>query len=295
MTLLVLGSTGLLGQALVATARGRGVATVGLARSNADLAVDVRDTDALAAAVDAAAPDAVVNCAALVDLGACERDPGVAYAVNARPAGLLAEATAARGARLVQISTDHYWTGDGSRRHAEDAAVRVLNEYARTKLAGEALALTAPAALVVRTNIVGARGWAGRPTFAEWAFEMLESGAEMTLFDDFFTSSIDTASCATAVLDLLERETSGVVNVAASEVSSKRQFVDALASAMGLSAPDAASGAVAGMAPPRAESLGLDVSLAESLLGRSLPDRAEVARALVTERRGLTAKGGGAA
>lgn len=285
MRLLVLGATGLLGQAVMACAARRGVEAVGAAREGADAAVDVVDADALAALVGRTGADVVVNCAALVDLRACEADPGAAYRVNARPAAIVAEAVTRFGGRLVQVSTDHYWTGDRDRKHDERAPVRLLNEYARAKLAGEALALARGDSLVVRTNIVGVRGWADRPTFAEWALDMLESGRQMTLFEDFYTSSFDAPSCAAALLDLVDAEAVGLLNVASSEVASKRAFVEALADAAGLPAPPAQSGSVAGLEPARAESLGLDVARAESILGRRLPGLTDVARAVVAERR----------
>jgi dTDP-4-dehydrorhamnose reductase len=283
--LLVLGSTGLLGQALMAEARSRGVEAVGAARSGADHEVDVGDAGALVALADETAPSAIVNCAAIVDLAACEAEPGEAYAVNARPAGVLAEWVREHGGGLVQVSTDHYWTGDGAEKHDESAPVRLINEYARTKFAGERLALTAPDALVVRTNVVGRRGWEARPTFAEWALEALESRRPMTLFEDFFTSSLDSGSCAAAVLDLLEVGAAGVVNVASSQVASKKGFVEALARAMGVGEPDATPGSVKGMSPPRAESLGLDVSRAQAQLGRPLPTLDETVNALVSTAR----------
>ncbi len=63
----------------------------------------------------------------------------------------------------MQISTDHYFCGQGDLKHDESAPVTLLNEYARTKYAGEAFALTNPEACVIRTNVVGFRGWEVRP------------------------------------------------------------------------------------------------------------------------------------
>ncbi|WP_448191925.1 SDR family oxidoreductase [Azospirillum sp. sgz301742] len=277
---LIFGATGLLGQALMREARRRGLAVAGAARSAADIACDVTDPEAVAAAFDAAAPDFVVNAAALVDLDRCESDPRLAYMVNARAAAFLAEQCRQRGSRLVHISTDHYWRGEGARLHGEAAPVRLLNEYARSKYAGEAFAATAPGALVVRTNITGFRGWAGRPTFAEWCLDVIERDAPVTLFDDFHTSTIDAPSCAAALFDLVALGAGGLLNVAAREAASKAAFVDALAAAANRRLSRATHGSVAGLATPRADSLGLDVTRAEAILGRRLPDTAAVVRAL---------------
>ena len=79
--------------------------------------------------------------------------------------------------------------------HSETDQVTLVNEYARTKFAGEAMALTSPHALVLRTSIVGIRG--GQPlSAAEWAIQAVSNDEEMTLFHDAWTSSIDTPSFA---------------------------------------------------------------------------------------------------
>lgn len=281
--LLVIGSTGLLGQAMVAEAQARGCTCHGAARAGASHRVDVADAAQLETLVRSLMPAIVVNCAALTDLEECEHRPALAYAVNARAVALLAELSIELGVRFVQISTDHFFTGDGATRHGEHARVRLLNEYARTKYAGEVFALSCPGALVVRTNIVGRRGWPARPTFTEWALESLEKNDRaLVLYEDYFTSSLHSGACARAILDLLARDACGLLNVGSSQVSSKREFVEALASAAGI-AIEPRGGSMRNLAPPRAESLGLDVSRAEQMLGRSLPDLPETARAVVEE------------
>jgi dTDP-4-dehydrorhamnose reductase len=278
--ILVLGATGMLGQALLQEAAARGLAVSGAARSGAEHAVDVTDLDDLTALVGAVRPDVVVNTVALTDLRACEEHPGRAYAVNARPLAALAELSADLDFRLVQVSTDHFYTGDGAHAHNEADPIRLVNEYARTKHAAEGFALTAPGALVVRTNIVGFRGWAGRPTFAEWVLGALQAGEHLSLFDDFWTSSLPATTLAEALFDLLGTQAAGILNVASSEVANKEQFVTALATAADLPL-NADTASVAALLPRRAESIGLDVTRAEQFLGRPLPNLAATVRTLI--------------
>jgi dTDP-4-dehydrorhamnose reductase len=288
--LLVIGSTGLLGQAIVAEAREREWSCWGAARSGASHSVDVADPVQLETLVRALAPAVVINCAALTSLAECERRTALAYAVNARAPALLAELSIETGMELVQVSSDHFFTGDGPARHDEDAEVRLLNEYARTKYAGEVFALTSPTALVVRTNIIGLRGWPARPTFAEWALASLESATPISAYGDFFTSSMHSRACARALLDLVETGARGLLNVASSQVASKRELIEALADAAGIEA-ELRGGSVRDLAPRRAESLGLDVSRAEGLLGRRLPDLRETVGAVLGEHRAAGAVG----
>ena len=285
MTLLVIGATGMLGQAVVAAAAARGEDVATAARSGAGLVLDVTDHAAVHATVRSVAPDAIVNCAALVSLAACEGDPGTAYEVNARAVAFLAEAARAASARLVHVSTDGFWIGDGRSRHDEDSPVRLVNEYARTKYAGEAFARAYPGTLTVRTNVTGFRRAVGRPTFIEWVVAALEAGESMTLFDDFYTSTLDAPALAEAVLDLLGAGATGLLHVASSEVTSKQEFIEAVARATGYGDREFATASVASLDPPRPDSLGLDVTRAEAILGRSLPDLEQTVGALAAQSR----------
>ena len=271
MQCLVLGATGLLGQAFVTTGLARGHRMTAAARRGAALPIDATDDDALARAIDGLRPDAVINCTSYGSLEACAKDPGAAYRINARLNARLAELCRAADALLVAIGTDHYFTGDGAARHDELADIRLLNDYAVGKYAGEQLALTWRRCLAVRTNVTGFRGWAGQPTFVEWACESLRAGAPIELFDDYYCSTIDSGSLALAVIEMMERGVTGLFNVACREVASKRRFVLALADRLSLPGHHLRTGSVRSLSVPRAESAGLDVAKAEAALGRPLP------------------------
>jgi dTDP-4-dehydrorhamnose reductase len=282
MTQLVLGATGMLGRALMREATGRGLHVAGAARSGTDYDLDIADDDALTALLERLHPRVIVNAAGLADVAACERAPDQAWRLNARAVAIIASWARSADARLVQVSTDHYFTGHGAALHDEAAPVRLVNEYARTKYAGEAFALTSPGALVLRTNIAGFRRH-GSPTFAEWAIDAIRTDAPITLFDDFVTSTIDVGSFSVALFDLVEQCAAGLLNLAAHEAASKKVFVEALAARLDRSLSRAKAGSVTTLTPRRAESLALDVRRAEALLGRALPGVGHVADALIDE------------
>ncbi|MEQ9325848.1 MAG: sugar nucleotide-binding protein, partial [Rhodospirillales bacterium] len=187
---LVIGATGMLGQYMVREANARGFDVTRTARKGADIALDIADGAAIASVVRAARPDILVNCAAMANIDACDRNPAAAWLVNARAAGLLCEAAADTGAAAIHVSTEHYYTGDGDAKHDETHPVTFLNEYARSKYAGEAMAVAA-GALVLRTNIAGLRGIPGKPTLLEWLADVARNRKPVTLFDDAFVSTID--------------------------------------------------------------------------------------------------------
>lgn len=282
MKILVLGATGMLGQAIMEQARLRGIEALGAARKNSDIILDVSDTSVLSSTLREVKPNVVINTVADVNLAACENHPGLAYTVNARPAAILAKQAQEMGTYFIQISTDHYYVGDMPFQHREEEHVQIINEYARTKYAGEQFTLTCPGALVIRTNIVGFRGKKQAPTFVEWIINSLKSHEEITLFNDYYTSSIDTLHFAGILFDLLDLRPAGVINIASRECFSKKDFIIKVAAALGYSEFPCCEGSViAASTIPRANNLGLDVSKAEKLLQQNMPDLNQVVASLL--------------
>ena len=283
MRILILGGTGLLGRALYSEAMKRGHKPMSAARHNADYHLDLQDENALKKLLPKTSPDMIINAAALVDLAACEAAPDLAHTINARPAHILAKWSAQTGTPFVHISTDHFFDGDGDAKHDERAPITLCNAYARSKYAGEGFALEAPNALVLRAALVGfhpdGRG------FAHWAMHALQNRKPLTLFDDFYGSLIDIETFSAALFDLWERQAKGLFNLASADVSSKKDFILALALAAGITPGPVQTGSVTALTPRRARSLGLDVGKAEAVLGYALPGREAVCAALVEQWR----------
>ena len=278
----------MLGRALSCAARNRNYEVIGAARSNADVELNLMNTGDIYTKIKEIRPDVIINTAALTDLSKCEGDPGTAYCINARPAGVIAKCAKEIGSYFIHISTDHYYTGDRDKRHNENDRITLVNEYARTKYLGECLALAEGGALVVRTNIVGFRGTA-QPTFVEWVLKVLHEKQPFTMFNDFYTSSIHVVQLANALFDLMQRNRIyGTLNVGSREVCNKQDFISKLARRLNLSLDHARAGSVKNLTNPvRAESIGLDVSLAEKYLGYLLPTADEVIESVVKEYKGM--------
>ena len=146
----------MLGRAVVDSAAQRGHDVLPCLRAD----VDITDAEATRAAVTAARPQAVVNCAAYTDVDGAEADPRGAEAVNARGARNVAAAAAHVGALVVHVSTDYVFDGSKREPWVESDPVAPLGVYGATKLAGErAVASANPAYAIVRTAwLFGAGG-----------------------------------------------------------------------------------------------------------------------------------------
>jgi len=285
---LVLGSTGMLGQSLVKAIKRQKRTVTGVARHKADICIDITDDSILLEVLDTIQPKIVINTVAIVNLLECERSPCLSYIYNSRVSGVLSRYCSKNKIKYVYISTDHFFTGSGGSKHSEEAAVNLSNEYAVSKYLGERLSLVNREALVVRTNIVGFRHKKGSPTFVEWVIQSLKEKEHINMFDDFYTSSIDVVSFSGHLLDLIDKEIKGVINLASSEVSNKEQFISRLAKELNLSLERASVGSMKKLSNDniyRNESLGLDVAKVEKVLGLSMPSLQEVIANLIIEYR----------
>src|SRR5690606_8543037 len=117
MKLLLLGSSGLLGQAIAREARRRGLELREAARRGAPILLDIADENALRAVLEPDSPDLQINCAALVNISLCERDSSATRRLNARPLGFLSHWSRETGGKLLHVSTDHYFPGRDATPH----------------------------------------------------------------------------------------------------------------------------------------------------------------------------------
>ncbi len=129
---LVVGAAGQLGTDLMRALAGENVVGVDLPD------IDITRPASVAATVTAIGPSVVINAAAYTAVDAAEREPRLAWAVNAEGPEVLARACANRGAMLLQVSTDYVFDRAGvTQPHQVDASKTPRSVYGQSKLAGE--------------------------------------------------------------------------------------------------------------------------------------------------------------
>jgi dTDP-4-dehydrorhamnose reductase len=207
MRLLVTGAAGMLGRDVVAAVGDAGHEAVALARGD----LDITNPNAVQAAVTAARPDAIVNCAAWTDVDGAETAESQATAVNGRGAGLLAHAAAETGALLVHVSSDYVFDGTATEPYAEDAPTGPQGAYGRSKLAGEhAVAAAGDHAIVRSAWLFGVHG----RNFVGTMLRLAEDRDEVRVVDDQVGCPTFTGHLAPALVEIAERRPTDVLHVA---------------------------------------------------------------------------------
>lgn len=198
MEIVVTGCTGRLGRALIREWQGEHVLH-GLGRED----LDFGEPAELERKLEGLHFDALVNCAAMADVESCESQLRQAHLINAESPRLLARVCARRGARLIHFSTDYVLDGASEGLKSEEAAVRPLNQYARTKRAGEENVLEEnPSAIVGRVSWLFGSGSEG---IVESVFRRARGGKELRAVDDKFSKPTSVREIGRMVTALLGR------------------------------------------------------------------------------------------
>lgn len=163
------------------------------ARTHAQL--DITDAQAVRRTVDQSRPDLVIN-GAVIGVDVCERDPMLADAVNVQGPRSLAEAAERVGAEMIHFSSNYVFGGDGETFLTIQDDPQPVNEYGRTKLAGErAVEQACSRAFLIRTSWVFGRG---KVSFLSGVDRELRAGRRVRAINDIWAST-------TYVHDLVER------------------------------------------------------------------------------------------
>jgi dTDP-4-dehydrorhamnose reductase len=133
MRIAITGTRGTLGTALEQQGRLGGHTILSLNRP----AHDIVDLEAITRGVAEAGPDVVIHPAAYTDVDGCEKNPELAYAINALGTRNVALACAAQGCPLVHISTNCVFDGAADRPYGEWDTRRPISVYGASKHASE--------------------------------------------------------------------------------------------------------------------------------------------------------------
>jgi dTDP-4-dehydrorhamnose reductase len=227
---LITGGSGQLGSELAAL-----LGTEARAYGHAEL--DITDDAAVERAFDEVQPEVVVNCAAFHNVDVCEREPEQSWRVNVEAVRGIAQ----RGVRLVHLSTNYVFDGRREEPYAEDDLPRPRSVYALTKLAGEhaALGYGHPGNVVVRgAGLYGVHGSASKGgNFVQRMLGRAREQGELKMVADQRLQPTFTADLAAAIVEAVERDTSGVLHLTNSGPCSWYEFTVAIMEIAGMEVP----------------------------------------------------------
>ena len=174
------------------------------------ICLDITDREAVQGTIRKAGPDAVIHCAAwtAVDLAEEEDKADIVRNVNVNGTEYIAQACREAGAKLLYISTDYVFDGQGTKPWKPDCRdYRPLNVYGQSKLDGElAVSGILGSYFIVRTAWVF--GTNGR-NFINAMLAAAENHGEVRVVNDQIGTPTYTPDLARLLVDMAETDRYG--------------------------------------------------------------------------------------
>lgn len=188
-----------------------------------DLAeIDITDRAGTLDRLGAAKPDLILNSAALVNVETCEAQPDQAWRINAVGAQNLALAAQQVNSALLYISTDYLFDGQATTPYDEVAIPNPLNQYGRSKLAGERLSLQIwPHTYSIRTAWIFGHA---PNNYVARVLNMADKDGVVRMPVDQLESPTYTVHLAEAILHLIATGAYGIYNVTSIGACTRADF-----------------------------------------------------------------------
>ena len=214
----ILGGRGMLGTELAKTCKQRGFDV-----NVFDLPeFDITNSQQLKGAVDNA--KIIVNCAAYTNVDGAESEVELAHQVNAEAVGRLGALVKEANAWLLHISTDFVFDGRLDRPYVETDPANPINEYGRTKLAGEQLLGDSGCRHCIM-RVEWTYGSAGS-NFVTKLIQHAKTDKTLKVVDDQIGSPTATTEVAKAICELLLKKPTGIFHFASSGYVSRYEMAE---------------------------------------------------------------------
>ena len=169
---------------------------------------DLTDGPSVMALVRGEAPDAIIHCAAYTAVDRAETEPEQCAAVNGMGTLNLVRAALAVDAKLLYVSTDYVFSGEGDTPVDTGASYQPRNVYGLTKAQGEeAVRSLMNRSFIVRTSwVFGAHG----DNFVKTMLRLGADHSEVSVVGDQIGSPTYTVDLARLLCDMVQTNRYGI-------------------------------------------------------------------------------------
>ena len=203
MRVLVTGVKGQLGYDVMNELKKQGLTGIGVDVDE----MDITDAEACRRVITEAKPDAVIHCAAYTAVDAAEQNMELCRKVNADGTRNIAEVCKGLDIKMMYISTDYVFNGQGTRPWEPDDERHPLNVYGQTKYEGE-LAVEELSDKYFIVRIAWVFGVAGK-NFIKTMLRLGKERGAVSVVDDQVGSPTYTYDLARLLVDMIQTDKYG--------------------------------------------------------------------------------------
>ncbi len=229
MRVLITGSSGQLGKAVVEVFFKSGVDVYPIPHSR----LDITNRQRVEEIIRAYLPEIIINCSAFTDVDLCEKERDKAYMVNAIGPKNLAILSERYNIHIIHISTDYVFDGEKDSPYNEFDIPNPINIYGKSKLEGEYFVERfSKRYTIVRTSWLYGDG----NNFVRKIVERAKKENIVRVVDDQFGSPTYTYDVARALLSIAKGDFYGLYHCANRGVVSRFEEARFIVETLGLNA-----------------------------------------------------------
>ena len=185
--------------------------------------LDITETDEVLSFGEINRPDVIINCAAVTDTELCEKEPELAYRVNALGARNLSIVARKVGAKMVQLSTDDVFDGLSKKPYSEFNDTNPTTVYGRSKRAGENYVKEfTHKHFIIRSNWVYGEG----NNFVTRVLDAADQGKPLAVASDQFGSPTSAKDLARIILYLIRTNEYGTYHATCKGTCNRYEFAN---------------------------------------------------------------------
>ncbi len=222
MKVLVTGVKGQLGYDVVKELEKRGMEAVGVDIEE----MDITDEQSVNTVIKEAAPDAVIHCAAYTAVDAAEDNEELCRKVNADGPRYIAQVCKELDIKMIQISTDYVFSGQGERPWEPEDEGDPQSVYGQTKYEGE-LAVQEILEKYFIVRIAWVFGVNGK-NFVKTMLNLAKTHDSLTVVNDQFGSPTYTYDLAKLLVDMIQTDKYGIYHATNEGICSWYDFACAI-------------------------------------------------------------------
>jgi len=164
--------------------------------------LDISDAEKIFLFFKNTTPDFCINCAAYTAVDKAEIEKEAAYKINEEGARNLASAAKNTKARLIHISTDYVFNGNGYKPYPEDNPTSPINVYGHSKLQGEIACIREnEEAIIIRTSWVYSTFG---NNFVKTMLRLMQTKKEISVVADQYGSPTYAADLAQTIIQIID-------------------------------------------------------------------------------------------
>lgn len=218
MKVLVTGVKGQLGYDVVRELQSRGHGAIGVDIEE----MDITDETAVSRVMEETAPEAVIHCSAFTAVDRAEEEQELCYKVNVQGTENIAKMCQKLGCKMLYLSTDYIFSGEGQRPWEPEDTPSPLNAYGQSKYQGEvALRQYVDKYFIVRISwVFGING----NNFIKTMLRLGKENGAVKVVDDQIGSPTYTFDLAKLLVDMIETEHYGAYHATNEGICSWYEF-----------------------------------------------------------------------